>query len=238
MARFLLIHGAAHGAWCWGDLQAELAALGHEARAIDLPSHGSDPTPPEQVTLGDYARAIVDALEPGTILLGHSMGGYPITLAAEAAPAQISALIYLCAYTPWPGKTIAHMGRLGGHHTMRGMAEMANDRRSFTYLPEAADKFYQDCTEAQRAAALARLSRQPVAPLTTAFTPHRALTLPRHYITCLQDRAILPAQQAEMAAHFPAAHRHEIDTGHSPFFAAPARLAQILHNIAKTVEEP
>ena len=233
MARFLLIHGAAHGAWCWGELLAELAALGHDAHAIDLPSHGSDTTPPEQVTLGDYARAIVGALSPGTILLGHSMGGYPITLAAEVAPARISALVYLCAYTPWPGKSIAQMGRLGGHHTMQGMARMAADRRSFTYRPEAGDRFYQDCPEASRAHAQARLSRQPVAPLTCALTPRRALALPRHYITCLQDRAILPMQQAEMAARFPATRRHQIDTGHSPFLAAPARLAQILHTISE-----
>ena len=39
MARFLLIHGSCHGAWCWRDLLPELAARGHEARAIDLPFH-------------------------------------------------------------------------------------------------------------------------------------------------------------------------------------------------------
>ncbi|HHB81634.1 MAG TPA: alpha/beta hydrolase, partial [Aliiroseovarius sp.] len=191
----------------------------------------SDPTPPEAVTLAAYARAIVAALTPDTILLGHSMGGYPVTLAAEAVAPR--ALIYLTAYTPWPGKSIADMGRLGGHHTMAGMAEMALNRRSFTYRAEVADKFYHDCSEAARSEALARLTPQAVAPLTTAITPHRALTLTRHYITCLPDRAITPDQQAEMAARFPAANRHEIDTGHSPFLAAPARLAQILHEIAE-----
>ena len=235
MAQFLLIHGASHGAWCWAELQEELAKLGHKARAIDLPSHGTDPAPPEQVTLGDYARAIVQALVPDTILVGHSMGGYPITLAAEVAPKRISALVYLCAYTPWPGKTIAHMGRLGGHHTMQGVTEMAPDRLSFTYRKSAADRFYQDCAPAARDAALARLTPQPVAPLTTAFTPRRALTVTRHYITCLHDQAILPEQQSEMAARFPGENRHEIETGHSPFLAAPVRLAQLLHDIAQNV---
>ena len=38
MARFLLIHGASHGAWCWRDVIPRLAALGHEAQALDLPN--------------------------------------------------------------------------------------------------------------------------------------------------------------------------------------------------------
>ena len=38
MARFLLIHGSCHGAWCWRDLLGELANLGHDAHAIDLPA--------------------------------------------------------------------------------------------------------------------------------------------------------------------------------------------------------
>ena len=37
MANFGLIHGAWHGAWCWTRVIAELQALGHEARAVDLP---------------------------------------------------------------------------------------------------------------------------------------------------------------------------------------------------------
>ena len=44
MARFLLIHGAGHGAWCWRAVLPLLRAMGHEAEALDLPSHGSDRT--------------------------------------------------------------------------------------------------------------------------------------------------------------------------------------------------
>jgi alpha-beta hydrolase superfamily lysophospholipase len=35
--RFVLVHGAAHGAWCWERLIGELTRLGHEAIAVDLP---------------------------------------------------------------------------------------------------------------------------------------------------------------------------------------------------------
>ena len=62
MAHFLLVHGAAHGAWCWRDLLPELTAKGHSVQAIDLPGHGQDSTPYQQVTLDNYADAILSAL--------------------------------------------------------------------------------------------------------------------------------------------------------------------------------
>ncbi len=75
MARFLLIHGASHGAWCWEKVLPLLADKGHEAAAIDLPGHGQDGTPRETVTLSDYTGAVLAALAPDTILVGHSFCG-------------------------------------------------------------------------------------------------------------------------------------------------------------------
>jgi hypothetical protein len=46
-------------------------------------------------------------------------------------------------------------------------------------------------------------------------------------------RAIDPAYQMRVSKDWPAWHRHDLDTGHSPFFAAPDRLAAILDHIAK-----
>ncbi len=37
-AEILLVHGSMLGAWCWEDTIAELAALGTEAAAFDLPA--------------------------------------------------------------------------------------------------------------------------------------------------------------------------------------------------------
>ena len=54
MSRFVLVHGAWHGAWCWEKVVPLLAARGHAARAIDLPGHGDDPAPP---TAGPSASA-------------------------------------------------------------------------------------------------------------------------------------------------------------------------------------
>ena len=112
MSDFLLVHGSCHGAWAFDRLIPELEALGHTARAIDLPSHGEDKTPPREVTLEGYAKAIFAAIDAPTIVVGHSMAGYPLTLAADMAPEKFRRLIYLCAYVPMAGKSLAEMRRL------------------------------------------------------------------------------------------------------------------------------
>ncbi len=75
MSRFVLVHGAWHGAWCWNKVVPLLEAKGHSVDAIDLPGHGSDVTPIAEVTLERYAERVGRALraepEPA-VLVGHS----------------------------------------------------------------------------------------------------------------------------------------------------------------------
>ncbi len=236
MARFLLVHGASHGAWCWRDVLPDLRALGHTARAIDLPGHGDDPTPPQDVTLAAYGHAIARALaEDGPcIVVGHSMGGYAITEAAEMAPDNISRLVYLCAYTPWPGLTLSEMRKLSAEQPLLPAIRMAGDKRSFAFDPEMAQRlFYHDCSPAAVAYALDRLTPQATAPSQTPVTvTARSADLPRSYIICAQDGAIPPDLQRQMAARFATRDVITLDSSHSPFFSMPGGLAACLHDIA------
>lgn len=231
----LLIHGAAHGAWCWHRVIPALAALGHRARAIDLPSHGDDPTDPATVTLDAYAQAILDATQGPTILVGHSMGGFPITAAAQLAPDRVAGLIYICAYLPLPGMTLAEMRRAGPSQPLAGAFRIDDSRTTFTFdTTQSPALFYHDCPADDVALARRSLCPQPIRPQETPIpdTSH-AEALPRHYIICSDDRAIPPDYQATMAARLPATHIHNLPTSHSPFFAAPDALAQKIHAIAQ-----
>jgi thioesterase domain-containing protein len=68
MTTFGLIHGAFHGAWCWGPLEAELRELGHEAVAMDLPC--DDPA----AGAARYAEVVAEALgdRGPVVIVGHS----------------------------------------------------------------------------------------------------------------------------------------------------------------------
>lgn len=76
----VLQHGMWHGAWCWADWQALLAAWGWESHAHSLPGHAGSPVqrPIARCTLDYYLAFLRDEIlrQPRRpILIGHSMGG-------------------------------------------------------------------------------------------------------------------------------------------------------------------
>jgi len=233
MTDFLLVHGSCHAAWCWRDTIPAIEALGHSARAIDLPSHGDDRTPAADVTLDLYAEAIVDAIDDPVILVGHSMGGFPMTRAAQMAPHKIARLVYLCAYVPMPGKSLSDMRKMAPRQPLIEAIDRAPDGITLSFNPEkAAEKLYQDVPADTARWAVGMLGPQPLKPQETAFDPGAALDLPRSYILCEHDNAIPAEWQEVMAGDFAPAHVHRMATSHSPFLSDPAGLARILDHIA------
>lgn len=233
MSDFLLIHGSCHGAWCWDLVVPELIALGHRARAIDLPSHGKDGTNPAEVTLDLYGRAIVDAIDTPVTLVGHSMAGYPITAAAELAPEKIARLIYLCAYVPMAGKSLADMRRMAPSQPLLDAIVVDDTRTTFSVDPaKAAAKFYHDVPADLADWAVGNLCPQPILPQETPMVPDRALTVPRRYICCADDRTIPPEFQITMTKDWPEQDVATLPTSHSPFLSDPKSLARLLSELA------
>jgi pimeloyl-ACP methyl ester carboxylesterase len=72
----LLVHGAVCRGWVWDETVVALRAAGHKAEALDLPSSG-----PAAGSLGDLhadveaVRAVLDRIDDGVVLVGHSGGG-------------------------------------------------------------------------------------------------------------------------------------------------------------------
>lgn len=235
MADFLLIHGSCHGAWCWRDVIPALQAQGHSARAIDLPGHGDDGRDPASVTLEETAQAIVKALRPGTLLVGHSWAGFPISAAADLAPNLLGGLIYLCAYVPVGDQSLIDMRKAGPRQTIGNAAIKAADGASYTIDPaEAPRLFYQDCPPEAVEYALSHLRAQPILPQDTPLQLGQTWQdTPKAYIRCTKDQTIPPEYQAQMVADWPRNSVHEMQCSHSPFFADPQGLADLLGHIAK-----
>ena len=101
--RFVFVHGGFHAAWCWERTIAELQRFGHDGVAVDLPGHGA--LVDEESTLANRRAAIVAAIAPGDVLVGHSGGGFDATLAADAVPENVSHITYLAAALPREGRT-------------------------------------------------------------------------------------------------------------------------------------
>ncbi|MGH1356438.1 MAG: alpha/beta fold hydrolase [Thalassovita sp.] len=233
MANILLVHGAAHGAWCWRDVIPALTELGHTAQAIDLPGHGDDPTPYTQVTLDSYASAILDALDDPAVVVAHSMGGYPATLAAERAPDLFQRLIYLCAYVPAPGLSLAQRRSQAPRQPLLPAIRMTADRKGWSADPALAPGiFYNDCPPEAVAFALDNLTVQATQPTSVPVdTGANYARVPRSYVRCLDDHTIPPEFQVTMTDDWPPEDIHEMPCGHSPFLSDPAGLSRLIDSI-------
>ncbi|XP_030496272.2 methyl jasmonate esterase 1 [Cannabis sativa] len=103
---FVLVHGAAHGGWCWYKVATLLKSTGHNVTAIDLTASGINPIQVNQIngSVVDYNKPLMDFM--GThninkvILVGHSLGGLSISLAMESFPHKISAAVFVSASMP------------------------------------------------------------------------------------------------------------------------------------------
>jgi pimeloyl-ACP methyl ester carboxylesterase len=111
----VLVHGGAHGAWCWSRTVPHLRS---PALAVDLPPKVVRGAPAAEVPaeiarigLDDFARsalADVDAAGIGRfVLVGHSMGGLTIAEIARRVPERVAHLIFVsCLIPPESGSMI------------------------------------------------------------------------------------------------------------------------------------
>ncbi len=103
----MLVHGALLGEFSWTCVERRLVADGNTVITLDLPDHGADQTPVDQITLNSYRDAVVRAIgeRSNVVLVGHSFGGVVVSRVAEAIPARISKLVYLAALIPQNGES-------------------------------------------------------------------------------------------------------------------------------------
>jgi len=241
----VLVHGAFHGAWCWAGLQAELDRRGVPSLAVDLPGHGVS-TEPLTDLHGD-AEAVTRVLQrlggDDMVLVGHSYGGAVISQADLGG--QVSRLVYLAAIVPDAGEDPAAVMAAFPNPPKpappagSGGAGSGGGGAFFVRQPDgtlAADAsrgpgiFYNTCTPAQAAAALARLCPQRAATFKQPLTRANWRSVPSTYVKCLQDKAVPPAAQDQQAER--CSELVSIDTDHSPFLCAPATLADLLVPLA------
>ena len=232
---FVLVHGAWMGASAWDEVAAELRAAGAEVITFDLPAHGADRTPPADASLDAYVARVEQALDgEEVVLVGHSMAGVVISQVAERAPDRIAELVYLAAYLPSDGDSLAD---LAGHDadSLAG-ANLVFHADGTVGLPRdrLAEIFCADCDDGGRAALDAGYRDEPGAPFAEPVSlGDRFGRVRKTYIHTRQDRAVSPALQEEMSAAVDRALT--LDTSHAPMLAAPAELAAALLSIEKGI---
>ena len=217
-------------------------------------------SPLADITLAHYVESITAAIDhlltagygPLT-LLGHSMGGIPVTAAAEQNASKLQKLIYLAAYMPVVGKIANHYAGLDTESLVAKIFEMSGTDPSVLQVaridPRSPDRdfvkllkdaFFGDVPDAQAEAAINLLTPDdPSSPfrMLTGATRERWGRIPRSYIRCLQDRALTPKIQdlfIKEADGFTsqATEVRSLNTSHSPFLSRPQELADLIATLA------
>jgi pimeloyl-ACP methyl ester carboxylesterase len=232
VSKYVLVHGAWHGSWCWEKVVPLLRQAGHQVETLDLPGHGQDRTPIREITLAAYTKHVcetLDAQAEPVILVGHSMGGIVITQVAEERPENIQTLVYLTAFLPQNGESLLQIARTNSDSLLTPNL-MVNEEQGYLTFKERAplkEIFYADCPDEVVARAKSLLVRQAIAPMATPvrITAEHFGRVPRVYIECLRDRTISPSIQKMMYMATPCQTILSMETSHSPFFSAPQELA-------------
>lgn len=222
----LLLHGAWHGAWCWGPAMEDFARRGFEVHAISLRGHGASDRPAALNLCGvDAYLQDIDAalarLSPAPVVVAHSLGGYLMQhyLATRALPGAVllcamphtGALRFLAQWAlSHPGAALRTVATLNTHHLVRTPA-LAREAFFRPDQPEAEVAAYaaQLGPEALRVAieAIVRLPRpRPGA------TPLRVIAAERDAVfTLAEQRALAAAWGAELTVIPAAAHDLMLD---------------------------
>ncbi len=225
MATYVLVHGAWHGSWEWAQLTPLLEEAGHQVIAVDLP----------RGTLEENAAAVRDAVERAdepVILLGHSAGGMWVTQAAELVPEQVATLVYVAAFLPRDGQALTD---LAADDIVQ--QNLVFDEQRGTVLVAAGvhrEAFYGECSDEVAAAASARHVPENRAAFTAPvrISEERAGSVPRVYVECLRDNAIVIERQRAMQAARPCERVLTIDTDHCPSLSRPRELGDHLLSLA------
>ncbi|MBX3510680.1 MAG: alpha/beta fold hydrolase [Hyphomonadaceae bacterium] len=100
----VFVHGAFCGGWAFDAFREPFEAAGFETHAPNLPHHerGADLEALAQAGLKDYAHAIITyvrGLRAPPVLVGHSLGGLVVQMAAMHA--NVAGLVLLAPSAPW-----------------------------------------------------------------------------------------------------------------------------------------
>ncbi len=200
--------------------------------ATDLPGHYRHKARFEDITLASYVahvESLVHASDTPVVLVGHSMAGIVITQVAENMPDKIDRLVYVSAFVPEHGGSLMQETQQA---IVPSLLRMTVDVAAHLVALEPScirEIFYGNCSDEDIAYALSRLQAQPLNPFvdTVSLSSERFGAVPKVYIECLQDKAILLEDQGRMHSRIECDVK-TLDTDHSPFFSADRQLTALL----------
>ncbi|MVO17778.1 alpha/beta fold hydrolase [Parasedimentitalea huanghaiensis] len=236
MTHYILVHGAWEGAWSWNETRPLLENAGHKVTAVALPGSPENEQDLSQVTMQNYVRTVVDAInqvEGKVKLVGHSLAGAIISQAAEQVPEKIEKLYYVAAFLLKNGDSIIEAMQRDPDGEFLPELSFSEDQ-SYATASAATwrDKAFHDVSDQDIQIALNMVQDLPQA--TEPFMAKIAVSdekfgrVPKVYIRTSLDRMVSPKLQQEMLENWTVEQAHTLSAGHFPTLSLPAQLVEHL----------
>ncbi|MEU7856395.1 alpha/beta fold hydrolase [Nonomuraea sp. NPDC049141] len=232
MSTIVLVGGSFLGAWAWERVTPLLTAYGHQVHPLTLTGFGDRAhLGSPDTTLTTHARDITAAIEYAglreVVLVAHSYGGAPATIAATTIPGRIARLIYLAALLPEPGQSLFDSTPAP---VVEAITQTVRDGRIPVMNDEVIDANFGEhgLTPEDRAWLRARGAGQPIGTYQDPAPADlsAAQRLPRTYIACAADPGGPP--------RMPGMEVITLDSGHWPMITEPESLARVLDEAARS----
>lgn len=235
MSQYVLVHGAWENRHAWDKVVPYLEEQGHAVLSIDLPGHGENLLPHQEVTLERYSQMVIDtinAFDEKVVLVAHSLAGSVISTVAEAIPQKIERAIYVTAFLLGTNDSVLESMKRDVDGKWLPQVVFSDDGTS-ARVPEKAirEVGFHDVPEADIPQALKIMAMdQSTEPFVAqvSVTKERFGKVPITYIRCTLDQVLTPAAQDSQIAGWPVEKVHDLEAGHFPALSVPEELAQCL----------
>ena len=228
----VLVHGAFADSSGWSEVAMQLKKEGYRVLAFSNPLRGPGSD-------SEYLRQFLSTIPGPVVLVGHSYGGMVITNAATGN-ANVKALVYIAAYAPAEGESVAQANSLGGGHTdvvdnlvirpYPGAA--AGDADAYINPKKFHQLFAQDLP--RKEAAFMAASQRPGA-LGSLVTPSGTpawKSIPSYYMVTTKDRIIPPQAERAMAKRA-GAYTVVVKSSHVVMMSHPGKVTRLILRAAR-----
>lgn len=233
MANFVLVHGGAHGGWCWRSVARLLRSAGHEVYTPTLTGLGErQHLLTSDTDLAMHVTDVVSVLRfedlHDVILVGHSYGGMVITGAADQSLDRVRHLVYLDAAIPEDGEALIDWSP-GLKDLAQADARTVDGVELVLWPTPTAFTIYGIEDPVLIAWMLPKLTPHPWKCFTQQLHlshPDAIRMLPRTIINCTSTLKV--RTEANLPRCYAAERVWEIDTGHDAMLTEPHRVAELL----------
>jgi pimeloyl-ACP methyl ester carboxylesterase len=229
LEKFVLVHGAWHGGWCWAKVARLLRDAGHEVYTPTLTglgerAHLARPETDLELHIQDVV-AMLEAEELRQVtLVGHSYAGFVITGVAARAAARIGHLVYLDAFVPEAGKCL--LDYVGDRAA--AMREAARTHGEGWKLPPFTPERFGVTSQRDTEWLAKHLVPQPIRTFEQPLAAAGGERLKRTYVYCSKPAMGAFDQFAERLREDRKWTFHELKTGHDAMVTTPGDVAKIL----------